>query len=783
MNNSNTSQLKYPSPCPHCGKKNENKWCYEYTSDKGILYGVCKRENPPAVGWEETEFTDQEGTKKYRLAREIKALRPKGKKVWSYPDRSGEPFVAVVREDDGEGNRKFYQQHWKGNRLVKGLGTIERPDIPIYNYREVRRAIDEYLPIWITEGESCADALIAKGLIATTNIGGAGKWRESDTEDLKDADRVILVPDRDKKGIAHMEKIAAQLKAKRITVDWACPKPDSFFWKNPPPDHGLDVVDWFLEGATLEDLEVSDRPVWEEVPPPAREIPAITFTSGTLSDLADEDSEPLVRLDTRKLYQYVVATFGDRLKFNELSRDVLLDGEQYDLEKAYLDLAIKHGIKASKQLALDVFMLAARENSYHPVREYLEMVAAEAPPISLDDLATRYLGAKNPIYNVFLKKTLIAAVARVFQPGCKVDTALVLQGKTGVRKSTFFRTLAGEWFNDTLKDVSNKDELLTLHSHWILEWGEIEKVFGKRQAADIKPFITTTHDCFREPYGRKTAQFPRGQILVGSTNESQFLLDSTGNRRYWVIPVTVPRIDTDCLARERDSIWAAAIALYRAGHPWHLTEEEEAASAANNERFSASDVWDDVILEYIGDRTEITIREILTHGLGMELAHQSRKEESRVRDYLTRNGWENHIVGKERRRVWRKELENSTDERVIVLSENEDDHPTITLTITPENGLVERVSEQGDCGDRHDRQILEKNISDKSSPPLAPVFEVGEKVVYRSQIYNEEIQAEVVGIGAAGLYKLSNGAFMYAGNMRSLGKPQKWYQGNGHGKR
>jgi predicted P-loop ATPase len=717
MNNSSTKTLKFPHPCPHCGKENKKNWCYEYTSERGSLYGVCKEEKPPALGWEETGFTDEEGTKKYRLVKEIKAARPKNKRIWNYGDRNGDPLVAVVREDDGEGNRKFYQQHWKGNRLVSGLGGTSREDIPVYNYQAVRRAIETKQPIWVTEGESCADALTAQGLIATTNIGGGGKWRESDTEDLIGATHVILVPDRDKKGIAHMEKVEAGLKREGIPVRWACPKPDSPFWKNAQADGGLDVVDWFTgDGATIDDLKraVSDRPAWRNEPPPA--VETMIGIKVDLSALAAEDSEPLVRLDTRKLYQYIVATFGDRLRFNELSREVELDGEDYDLEKAYLDLAIKHGIKASKQLALDVFMLVARENLYHPVREYLERIEKEAHPISLDDLATRYLGAKNPIYNVFLKKTLIAAVARVFQPGCKVDTALVLQGKTGIRKSTFFRTLAGQWFNDTFKDSSSKDELLTLHRHWILEWGEIEKVFGKRQAADIKPFITTTHDCFREPYGRKTAQFPRQQILVGSTNESQFLVDSTGNRRYWVIPVAVPRIDTDSLARERDSIWAAAVALYRSGHPWHLSEIEEAASAANNERFSASDVWDDVILEYIGDRTEITIREILTHGLGIELAHQSRKEESRVRDCLNRNGWDNHIVGKERRRVWRKEILNSTDERVIVLPKTEDDHPTITPHDHPENSLLERVSDQGDRGDRPDRQFLEKNISENILP-------------------------------------------------------------------
>jgi predicted P-loop ATPase len=722
MNNYSTTNLNFPSPCPHCGKKNENKWCYEYTNEKGDLYGVCKREVEPAAGWERTDYQDADGTAKYRLIKErfVKEIRPKYEQSWTYQDLEGNPLVLVKRSDNGRGERYFSQWHYEGNKLVKGLGNLDRSQIPVYLYSLVRKAIRNGDSIWVVEGESCAVTLnqLFKGTgnFATTNLGGGGKWQDSDTECLSGAKQVIVCPDQDKPGKKHAEKVAEKLQAAGIPFQWCFPDPSNWEWKDLPDKGGFDVADWIRKGATTDQVLASVRTdsLWrEQLPTVKSESPVSHSLKWDFEGSVDEDnSEPLVRLDSRKLYQYISTKFGKRLRFNELTKEVELDGEEFDLSYCYLDLAIDHGIKASKDIAIDVFLKAAKGNSYHPVRDYLEKAAKayEKHAISIDDLSTRYFGTKNPLYDSFVKNTLIGAVARIFQPGCDMQNALVLQGKPGVRKSTFFKVLTGEdWFNDNFKDGSNADNLMVLHSHWIIEWGEIEKVLNKSKACDLKPFITCTKDNFRQPYDRRSHGIKRQQILVGSTNETEFLKDPTGNRRYWVIPVAVPAINIDQLKQERDQLWAAAVWAYRRGERWDLTPEQEKMAAENNERFTSSDVWDDVIAEYCEDKNQVTIREILSNALNIDISLQDRRGERRVSTYLTRTGWESTLVGKDRKRVWIRP--NSTDERVIVTPEIDHDHPTITYHDHPENGLVERVSAGGDRDDRHfSGFVIENNL-------------------------------------------------------------------------
>ena len=120
-----------------------------------------------------------------------------------------------------------------------------------------------------------------------------------------------------------------------------------------------------------------------------------------------------------------------------------------------------------------------------------------------------------------LKCTLIAAVARVFDPGCKFDNACVLMGPQGARKSSFWAALADNFFSDALKDINGKDALMTLHSAWLTEFAELDSMTTKRQAGEVKAFLSQSTDIFRVPYGKVTEKFPRRGIVVGSTNRQK----------------------------------------------------------------------------------------------------------------------------------------------------------------------------------------------------------------------------------------------------------------------
>ena len=182
-----------------------------------------------------------------------KTVRPRQYREWIYCDRQGNSLIKVCRFDDGEGGKpKRWQEHWNGQKWVTGLKGIKRANIPIYRYQEIREAIAQGKTIFIVEGEPCADALWNLGIPATTNIGGSGKWRESDTADLEDAQKIVLCPDRDQPGVKHMEARASQIP----NAKWLYPIPNSPLWKQELPENkGLDIFDWITEdGATKEDI-------------------------------------------------------------------------------------------------------------------------------------------------------------------------------------------------------------------------------------------------------------------------------------------------------------------------------------------------------------------------------------------------------------------------------------------------------------------------------------------------------------------------------------------------
>lgn len=179
-----------------------------------------------------------------------KSVKPKQYRAWEYKDRFGNPLVKVCRSDNGNGKKSIWQEHWNGNQWTKGIGSINKEDVPIYNYREIRQAIARSETIYIVEGESCCDALHKLGLTATTNLGGAGKWLESHFKDVEGAS-VVLVPDRDIPGIKHMEAIAKRIP----NCSWLYAFPDSPLWgKKLPSSQGLDVADWIEHGATKEQI-------------------------------------------------------------------------------------------------------------------------------------------------------------------------------------------------------------------------------------------------------------------------------------------------------------------------------------------------------------------------------------------------------------------------------------------------------------------------------------------------------------------------------------------------
>ena len=569
--------------------------------------------------------------------RDQKPIRPRQKRSWLYRDADGQPLITVHRTDDGTGNREIRQQaHQDGT--CADLRQFARP----YYYEECLEALKRGEPIFWVEGEPCVDALRSIGITATTTIQGSNSYNSEQYRGLFPAEFLVICPDRDLQGLKYADAIAADYEGAK----WCYARPDSVLWQHLSASGGWDIADWIEEGAT------------------ADVILATVEERRSLTVPTPNTSEPPESLSTTKpnafklKYHRIEQLYGNRLRFNEFTKDIELDREPVDLVDLRVKLAVDDNLDVRSDHLGEILRYLAKQNPFHPVKDYLNCCAEQYQDTKiLEGLAQQCFGCVDPIYNTFLKRTLIAAVARIFDPGCKVDTALILQGQQGYRKSTFFKLLAGEdYFDDSLGAI-DKDEKLKLHQTWIAEWAELESVFKRRDIASTKAFLSSSVDVVRPPYGKQPVRMKRQSIIVGTTNQDEFLNDSTGNRRFWVIPVQKP-IDVAQLSQERDLIWGAAVMLYRAGEQWWLTAAEEQQAQNLAKDYLTTDPWQSRIEAHLIEwrLSMVTNNEILNNCFEIDPSQQSKSHEMRVAECLKRLGWKSAQKkhhGK-RQRVWVK---------------------------------------------------------------------------------------------------------------------------------
>lgn len=282
--------------------------------------------------------------------------------------------------------------------------------------------------------------------------------------------------------------------------------------------------------------------------------------------------------------------------------------------------------------------------AFHPFREYLNRLRWDGKP-RLDDWLQTYMGAGVAPHD-YLKavgsKWLISAVARVMQPGCQVDCALVLEGDQGIRKSTALRTLSGdEYFSDSLpNDLSSKDASDHVRGKLIIEMNELEQ-FKRSEIETVKSFISRRVERFRPAYGRNEIEYPRQCVFAGSTNSDQYLVDDTGNRRFW--PVACHGVDIAALRRDRDQLWAEAHNRYVLGEKWYLDSGIEALAVKQTERRKLDDPWKDELARIVNtgdlrDVDELRPGQALS-ALGVETEKLTASNAARVGKILKALGW------------------------------------------------------------------------------------------------------------------------------------------------
>lgn len=256
---------------------------------------------------------------------------------------------------------------------------------------------------------------------------------------------------------------------------------------------------------------------------------------------------------------------------------------------------------ASKDKIFDAVNVVATENRFHPVKDYLNGCTWDCVP-RVETMLIDYLGAEDTEYTrTVTRKVMAAAVARIFRPGCKFDHMLTLRGAQGLGKSSFIGKLGGPWYSDTLTTVQGKEAYEQLQGTWIMEVGELAGM-RKAEVEAIKLFLSKQSDRFRPAYGRRTQEFPRQCIFVGSTNETQFLRDTTGNRRFWVVDTpNTPTKDfwTDLTPEVIKLIWAEAVEIYKAGETLYLSKEMEQVAREIQEAYEEENPKVGIVADYL----------------------------------------------------------------------------------------------------------------------------------------------------------------------------------------
>jgi hypothetical protein len=255
-------------------------------------------------------------------------------------------------------------------------------------------------------------------------------------------------------------------------------------------------------------------------------------------------------------------------------------------------------------LVREAVQAIAHENTFHPVRDYLDSLIWDGEP-RLDSVLSRYFGALVSEYTVQVgRKWFIGAVARIYKPGCKVDTMLILEGVQGAGKSTGAATMAGSYFTDALGDIRTKEAAEQIQGKWIVEVAELDSLNRAEESA-IKAFLSRTSDRYRPAYGRRAVDAPRQCVFVGTTNGEAYLKDVTGGRRFW--PVKCGKVDLEALKRDRDQIWAEAVMCYQEGATWWLSDALEGDAREEQAARREEDPWVSMIERWLSARMDGSI--------------------------------------------------------------------------------------------------------------------------------------------------------------------------------
>lgn len=595
--------------------------------------------------------------------------------VWEYHGADHRLLGAVYRFTTSDGGKEvlpcvFAEHAETGERAWRWM-AFPRPR-PLYGLDTLAPSGD----VLVVEGEKCADAARAElgpRFSVLTWPGGGKAVALADWAPLKGR-RVIIWPDCDAqtdkageiKGEAEQPGVRAGAEIARTLA-----KLGAEVWRVriPPPGEkpsGWDVADAIADGLRGGDLidwieSRIERAERSDTAPAAR-VEATTADASWRAQLIlkQRDGRPDECRENVYLFLANHPALARRVAINEFSNALVkvaeLPWQSYDEEWQEIDdlrlgywLASTNGMVVKNGAALrDGVTLAAFEHRVHPVRDWLAALVWDGVP-RLNHWVEECLGAEPSIYHQLCGRFfLISMAARIFRPGCKVDTLIVLESEQGGGKSSALRILAGDHFADTPFVMGDKDSFLALRGRWLYEIAELDSL-NKADITRAKAFLSSPVDSYRAPYEARYENHPRQCVFAATTNQYEYLKDLTGNRRFW--PIRCGQIDLEKLTDWRAQLFAEAVAAVQAGERWHPDRDEfKQHFEAEIDRRLVDDPWETHIAEWADEPENaflfnptkgVTVAEILRSAIKMDASKigGARVEASRVGTIMKRLGF------------------------------------------------------------------------------------------------------------------------------------------------
>lgn len=362
-----------------------------------------------------------------------------------------------------------------------------------------------------------------------------------------------------------------------------------------------------------------------------------------------------------------------------------------DVYQIHWYLEKNYGLKNDRNIN-KAMNIVASENRYHPIRDYLEKLKWDGQP-RIDNLLPRYLGADCDDYTKeIMRLFMLAAIHRVYEPGCKFEIMVCLVGGQWAGKSTFFRFLAinDEWFSDDLKRMDDDNVYRKMQGHWIIEMSEMMATVNAKSIEDIKSFISRQKETYKIPYETHPEDRPRQCVFVGTSNNMDFLpLDRTGNRRFAPVLVHPEWVEKHILEDEKESreyirqAWAEAMELYRNGfHELKLSGKTEEYLKEMQKDFMPEDAKVGIIQNWLDELAEDYVCSIMIYKEAFSHEYDTPKdwELKEINNVMNHSivGWEkissHRFAGYGTQRGWRRvagknEFQNLPEDVVIPFEE------------------------------------------------------------------------------------------------------------------